>query len=486
MAYVANQNQEDDTAQNIATNLFQQNTGGQQQSQGFTGGQQTAPTAGEDQSAAISSGASGSMSNARAPQTSNSGSSSKEVVRRNQDKMKSPFDLGAVKKNITDAEQGLQDEANAYVTQQKTNTKGVDDSVIKSAVGQGTEADVTKVSQRLNQARPEYENFAQKTNTDFSSKVNELSDPSLRNYFKGIGGPQASAGDAAFDAMLLGKNNQFKKDRSETLMQAQGLDVRVKDIRDKTNTEGKSAYESAYGGETDRIKNSIRSQIDPVRQKAEAQAAAENSRRQGLRQMDPGSFIEQTPQYYEWLKQVGADVGQNSEEDNYLQDEIISNQLPQMNYIDFNSGTLSANNYLDDNQAGMINRGQGLLGSGGTAYSAAGGPSQAYSFNRGSAEAALQQIIGGRRNDLAKKAQEESVAQEKLESQKAQATIANAISGVDASGKLKIDPVAAAKSIEGQNPDPLQKPIGAAKAKVNDWAEKKTPTPAPGGKKVKW
>lgn len=406
MAYIANQDEEENEAQNVATNIFQTNTA--QQQANATPVQAGAPPSG-DQSTAISSGG-GAAGGQKAPLNMDSASSSKEVIRRNAGKMASPIDIGQTRQGISQAKTDLQNEANSYVANQKNNVGALDDNVIKKAVEVGDEGELGKVRQRLTQA-PQYKNFTQTTNTDYSSKINDLSDTNLRNYFKMQGGPRATSGEAAFDALLLNKNKQFKQDRAAAQLDAANLDRDVKEIRGKVDTNAKAAYDQAFGAETNRIKDSIRSQVSPVVQRAEEQAAAEMARRQEMAKKDPKSLLQNLPGYQAWLTDIAEKVGDSGDEDRFLSQRVSQGlgnnpvgmnftDFPKYNFVDFNQTPVSASNYLDENQVGMIQRGRGLLGEGGPMYSAAGPVGDPYSFNEDAARAFLAEQASKYRADL--------------------------------------------------------------------------------------
>lgn len=400
MAYVINSDDDQDpnvNAQNVATNIFQQTTGGQQQ----PGGQgQAAPMnqGGGDQSTAISGGG-GTGNGSQPPQKSNSAASSKEVVRRNEGKMQSPIDIGGLRQNMSKAQQDLQTEADAYIPAQtqKVAEKTVSEDAVKKGLA-GEQYNYADVSNRLSNPMPQYENFTQKTNTSFTPELNQLQDSSLRNYFKSKSGPQGTQGEAAFDAMLLNKNKQFKQDRAAALQESGALDSAVKNKIDATNTAAKSQYEKAYGDDTARIKGLIQGQVDPVRSQAEAAAAAENARRQYLTTLNPGQLRDQDAGYNDWLKGIIDQVSTNPEEHNYLGDL----RWDGTNFQNVNSAPVSASNYLDESQAGLLNRGQTLLGSGGPTYSAAGPAGEAVTRNEAAAKAWMMDNLSKHREELKK------------------------------------------------------------------------------------
>ena len=442
MAYVIN-NDDDQNAQNVATNIFQNTTGAQNQGgQGQQQGGQSQAPAGGDQSTSI---AQGSQTQSKAPAVSNSASSSKEVLRRNEGKIQSPVDVGGLRQNMATAKQNLQNEADSYVSgqAQKVAQNSVDQAGIQGAL-KGDDTAWQKTQQRLTQAQPQYENFAQKTNTVFQSKVNELGDSQLRNYFKQAGGPQATQGDAAFDAMLLGKNKQFKQDRAQAMLDSQILANQTKDIRDKTDTNAKAAYGSAYQADTDRIRNAIQSQIDPVRAEAEAKATAENAKRQALASRSTKDAVGDQG-YKDWLTGIANEVGGNGDEDASLRAQIEGRLsggygdqgYTDANFINYNQAPLSAGNFLDQSQAGMLNRGQALLGTGGQSYASLGAAPEAYKYNADAAKAFLSGRLGDIRAANEKRAQEERDRAEnerRLAEERANAPVPQAVNPSDKYG----------------------------------------------------
>lgn len=428
---------QDAAVNNVATNIFNNATGsaGGQQVQG--GGM-----TGADQSQAVGSGGN-EGSAAKQGSGQSSANSSKEVIRRNAGKAQSPIDLGEMSQGIQQSKKDLQAEADNYVTTQKANNYGVGNDTINTALNQGGDA-YNQVGQRLQQARPEYQQFAQKTNTDYTSKLNDVSDAGLRNYFKQAGGPMSTAGEAAFDTMLLGKNNEFKKQREGVKNDALALQRDTADIHKKTDADAKAGYESGYDAETGRIKSTIQNQLDPIRQQAEAQAQAEVQRRQQMQSASLGDQYK-TANYTDWLNNIGLELGQNEGEDTYLKEKVLgglgygqsaSNGLTlagtvapdaAYNFINYNGTPVTANNYLDKTQAEELNRGYGLLGQASPGYSAAGPAGDAYTFNQGAAQAYLTKLLGERRaSDAAEKqksAEAESLRQLMAKSGQTEAVI---------------------------------------------------------------
>lgn len=422
MAFIAQTDEDNGAAQNVATNLFQQTTGGG--GQPVQNGAMSPTGQGGDQSQAIGGGPQNATQ--KAPTISNSGSSSKEVIRRNEGKAQSPYDLGEISGNIKNAKTSLQDEANNYVTTaQKTDYSAPSDQINKALTG---DADAySALGQRLTQAKPAQAAFAPTTNTDYSPKVNQLQDSSLRNYFKNSGGPMATAGDAAFDTMLLNKNKDFKQQRNTVKNEAAGLDTEAKAIKDKAATDAGVGYDQAYDTGTQKIKTDIGNAVNPIRDQAVKQAQAGEAERQKYAGMSAQDQIKNTPGYADWLRgivgQVGGDAGQQA----YLneavngglgQGQVDTNEMslagrvginPAFDFIDTSQAPVTANNYLNADQARQLNSGYNLLGQRGDTYAAGGAAASPYSFNSGAAKAYLSSLIGKKSDsDAAQKSQQDA------------------------------------------------------------------------------
>jgi hypothetical protein len=409
MAYVQSSEDEDQNAANVATNIFQNATGAGQPQGAQTGMPQTS---GGDQSMGISGG--GASQQPKAPQPSNSASSSKEVIRRNQGKIKSPYDLGEMSTNIAKAQGDLQAEANKYIDTAKTTNRGVADDAIMRAIREGGDPYST-VSTRLTQARPDLDAFKPQTNVDYGSKVKELEDSSLRDYFKRSSGPMGTAGEAAFDTMLLNKNKEFKQERAKVKNEATGLDQKVKEISEKTAKDAGLGYQQAYDTETGRIKDTIRGQIDPIRAQAQARAEETNRARQNIldaQKQGSSQLVKAVGEgaYTDWIRNIANQLGGNTEEDYFLNNYVLNADPTRQNYqdspissrahfVDVNPNMAQAGNFLSGSQADMINRGSNLLGQAGQSYTAMGDPGSAYSFNKGAAEAYLKGELNKMRAD---------------------------------------------------------------------------------------
>lgn len=407
MAYI-NQTQEDDpTVQNISTNLFNQ-TAGQGGGQPVQNGAMSPTGQGGDQSQSIQGGPQATQ---KAPAVSNSASSSKEVLRRNEGKSQSPYNLNDLSGNIKNAKTSLQDEANNYVsTQQKADYSVPSDQINKALTGD-KEAYQT-LGTRLTQAKPAQTAFAPNTTTDYESKAKELSDASLRNYFKSTGGPMATAGESAFDTMLLNKNKEFKAQRDAVTNEASGLTRDAQAIKDKAAADAKVGYDAAYDKGTQNIKDTIGGVINPIRDQANAKAQAAEAERQKYAGMSAQDQIKNTPGYADWLRHIVGDVGGDAGQQTYLNDvvngglgqgQVDTNEMslagrvginPAMNFIRTSQAPVTANNFLTPEQAMELNGGYNLLGQNGSQFSAGGAAESPYSFNPDAAKAYLSNLIG--------------------------------------------------------------------------------------------
>ncbi len=434
MAYIPNSGEDDPATQNVATNLFQQTTGGGAGGQPVQNGAASPVGQGGDQSQSIQGGPQGSTQ--KAPTVSNSASSSKDVIRRNEGKAQSPYDLGEISANIKNAKTSLQDEANSYVKNQSQADYSVPADQVTKALSGDKDA-YGSLGTRLTQAKPGPAAFSANTNTDYAPKINQLEDSSLKNYFKSTGGPMATAGDAAFDTMLLGKNKEFKQQRDAVKNEAFGLDTEAKAIKDKAAADAKAGYDTAYDKGTRSIKDTIGSQIDPIRAEAERQAKDENDRRkvyQDAAAKGPAALRSAIGEatgkdsYKEWITKIADDLGQNGDEDYYLRQNALANDpfdrsgnggiRDAATFINIDPRLAQAGNYLSQDQAGQLTRGQNLLGSGGPSYAALGDIGNPYTFNKDAATSYLAQQLAqmratGEQDRARSKAEIEAEARER-------------------------------------------------------------------------
>jgi hypothetical protein len=281
----------------------------------------------------------------------------------------------------------------------------------------------------MTQATPQYKEFAPTTQTDFSSKLNDLNDSSLRNYFKMTGSPSTSLGDAAFDAMLLGKNKQFKQERAAAKQEADQFGQEAKQTIAQKNEDAKKAYTEAYGKGTQAIKDAATAELDPIRQRAEAQAAGAEAERARYAGMSAPELIKNTPGYQDWLRSVADQVGDSPEQRALLYQNIaqgfgqgqadtsdmggfsLAGRVgvnPALNFVNVAQAPITANNYLTSDQAAELNRGRQLLGLGGPSYAASGGPASPYSFNAEAARAYLGNILGKNTTEQQAQAQKDT------------------------------------------------------------------------------
>lgn len=406
MAYVAQQNQDEDQAANVATNIFQSAMsmgGGGQAQQGAQTPQGAAPQG--DQSQAVGTGGGEVSKNAAArPMTA---SSSKEVIRRNTGRQGSPVDLGKIRGDIGAAKPAFQEEANNYVANQRGRTDAVSDDVIKTALSKGGK-DYQSVGQRLTKANPGTEEFKPETNVDFSSQLGDIEDSSLRRTFKRMGGPEATAGDGAFDTLLLSKTPGFNQQRSDVRRSATELDADAKKIRETATKDAVEGQKKAYEDETARVRKLIEDSIGGIKGEASKKEAAEEARRKAelkkaLEFGGEASYFGRDKTYQDTLNELvrqiaGGDAGLEKD----LAYNVRGGGVPVFGSM--GPADVNWTDYINADQAAMYGRGQGLLGGGGAVVA----PTKQGSFidiDRGAMEAFVAQKAADLRAERAAEAQ---------------------------------------------------------------------------------
>lgn len=432
MAYIFSDDQNGDAANNVATNIFQANAGGTSNNPPDQNGSPK-PVGSGDQSAAVSTGGNGQGGGQQQQQqASNSASTSKEAIRRNEGKTQSPINIGNLQGEMTTAKAAVQKEADNYVGNQKSSGQDYDDASINKALSGDDDTTLKGLGTRLHSATPQYAAFNPTTDTDFSKKLNDLSDTNMRNYFKNANGPATTQGDAAFDTMLLNKNNQFKQDRSQAMQQAQGLTADINNIKADTDTKGQAALSKSWDDAGTHIKSSVQAILDGIKNPAEKQAAEAEALRQKWQNMSPAERAQNAQGYAAWNNGIVDQVGTNQAQRDFLRGFSSGGGMTQAmdpnslsfsrglvndptNFVDVSGTPVNVNNFLSPEQAAELNRGYDLIDGRHTSY-AAGGPAAApYSLNTGAAKAHLYKILGDQT------AAEQSVAQYQKEQSDAEA-----------------------------------------------------------------
>lgn len=285
MAYVFNRVQaalapDDQQAQQQQTNIFDPNAsqvGISQSGEQPAGGPAKSSTEGQLDGAP--SGGGGTSADSQPQQQE--AAPDKRLAR---NKTAQPRVVEQAGQQLSAAEKGLQDEANSYVQGYQTKDYSIGEGDIEKAIGGDADAQ-TKVSGRLSEAAKAVDPFDPKTDTDIEDIGALSTDAGLDSLLRRESGPQYSAGEAAFDRMLLGRNADFNIIRSQLGARQQKLS-KLRD--DWTGAEGKAkeaqaANDAQLKAGQDQVRGYLTTQSDTLKKQQEDDAVAENEARKALR-----------------------------------------------------------------------------------------------------------------------------------------------------------------------------------------------------------
>lgn len=306
------------------TNIFQAPSGQQQSGSARRSDSVQASDAGGDLSGGTDQ-SSGAVATAQAP-ASGSSAAQNRVMGANQGKVKNPVAEG-MQSRISQASQGLQDEANNYekAATQPYSTPSAQYGDVDAYVNAGTEPTGTWKTDLLRGNAGQVDAFAPKTDTSFAftssgdaspahTPIPEMlqSDAGIRQLMRQGQAQDAeyNTNDAALDTALLRKDQGFNQTRDALINGANSLRDQKNKLTASDDT-GESAVaqkarEAAYKGWQSDLQGHIKSDADAITASDTAQSKAFNDAMQNLQAGDPAARQAQIDTY---LAQMKLDPG---------------------------------------------------------------------------------------------------------------------------------------------------------------------------------
>lgn len=179
--------------------------------------------------------------------------------------------------------QGLQDEANSYTTNQDTKTKA-DYSLGADTIQKAMSGDAgagTQVTGLLTKAKPQVDEFKSSVDTNIKDLSSLNSSAGLSNLLSRNAQSNYSGGMAGLDSMLLGQNKGFIQAR-------QGLNNTQNDIRARAadtapiTQKAQALAETNYKDGTGFVRDMLTTRQKEIQDKAIADQKAHNERIKGL------------------------------------------------------------------------------------------------------------------------------------------------------------------------------------------------------------
>ncbi len=93
-------------------------------------------------------------------------------------------------------------------------------------------------------------------------------------------------------------------------------------------------------------------------------------------------------------------MGDAENEASFVRNSLSNTPYDKLNFINVNQSPVSANNFINPEQAAMLQRSRGLVGDSGPMYSSMGPAGETVSKNKDAASAYLRKLIDDRRNEI--------------------------------------------------------------------------------------
>lgn len=307
------------------------------------------------------------------------------IFQANAGKVQSPVDLSAMGQQIQRADQGLQGEANKYVSNATKPYASVDDGTkaeIREFAGlrsPGAPAGVEPLplppgEEHLSNPSPylpwqdaftqgpgQLKGFDSQVNTNIGNADMLGTDAGIQELFRRQGSAEYSAGDAAFDASLLRKNSAFNTLRDQTLAQNEALQKRAGTIGEETNRRAQEEVGKAYGG----WKRGVETELDGAL--GEIQRGAEGTEAQ----FDQNLTSQRQKELARSGKRANEVISRLRDENPELSTNLRHAEYDPNTYMDVGGPTADDTrwqDFLGIPQANSFNKVMSILGRGGEAY----------------------------------------------------------------------------------------------------------------------
>lgn len=237
---------------------------------------------------------SGAAQTGAARATSQTGSSKSNLLQKSIGQTQAPAQVSQVSQGIQQANQSLQDEANQYTTQgqQQYATQAPD---VGAALNAGTNS--TQFGQIKNllgqQGAGPVTAFKSNVTLDPNQIANLASTSGLRQSLQSAGGPQYTAQQAAFDAMSLQNDPNYRAQMSNLASQ----EAAAESLQAQNNANLTSNLQTYADSQVSSAQQAVRDQLTQaqggIASTLAAQALAENQARAALRQTPDQTYIGQ-------------------------------------------------------------------------------------------------------------------------------------------------------------------------------------------------
>lgn len=296
----------------------------------------------------------------------------------NQGKTSTPGGVYGIRDQIAKNEQALQDKANQYTQDYKTQYDFYQTpQTIEKAIGGDKDA-YTQTSQLLNRQMVDpVENRLEGIQDLYVQDMDLLENRAGLQQLASKGkDPRYSQGMSAFDVMLMQRDPAFtgliNEIQAENKALESQLETRPDELRQQAADYGAEALERAQTG-TESYLSAAQRNLEAQNQ-AEADAYNEMLKRIDRDKITYDAGQEAYDQVYKDIMQTYGDRGER-----FITRE--RGNFDPMDFATFDEGGYGHRDFVDADEAARFNSIMGLLGSGGEAYTEAAGPGERYSFD---------------------------------------------------------------------------------------------------------
>lgn len=342
---------------------------------GGRGGSTFKTSASGDITGGSSGAATGTGGEAPAPQASMAASGA--AIKRNVGRAQTPGFVSQIQGQIQAGQQGLEGAQQAYKQKYENQDYGVSSEDINAAVS-GNAEKMGAIQTRM--ATPKYgqvESFKPEVDTEIEDAALLGSEQGTRRLLARGAGSRYNAGESAFDASLLRRNQGFNQIADQLARQGKELSQRTTKLQAELPKAAQETADVRYEEGTKKAKETLGLQEAEVLKASQEQAAKVNAERETLRRQADTGFIQS--QRNQALALARADAEAMAPRATRFVDQtgIDPNAYYQI------AQNISPDDVLAAEDAARFNRIQQMLGTGlGKAVGAGAGESQRFDVGR--------------------------------------------------------------------------------------------------------
>lgn len=390
MAYTFNNIDNMLQGQQSGSNIFAQGQGqGQQDSGGSSGGQSAGSGTKTTTEGTLGSGGPSASSSQPQQQATPKVNTGQAILDRAKNTQQDTGFSSNLAQNVKGAQAKLEDEANAYTTNQRAKAQTSLDTADLDRAASGDQYNYQKVSNLLHGgASPKADEFNSGIASGFSDLDALKTRGGLQDYLQKRGGATYNAGQSALDSLLISKDKNYQSNLQDALqargqlqsrqqeLQSGGLRNQIQSFLDTSGQQAKGSAE----GYLSKTEKDLANQLS-------ARAQQYNLNRQQEQRIAQENLGSRRDKLVEQLKQQHPEMG------TYI--NSAAQGVDPNKYYKAGEGAYNLQNVAEADEAGKYNRILDLLGKGGQGINAKSGLGDAYTFNEGGL---MNDILNSARN----------------------------------------------------------------------------------------